>query len=207
MPLEDKMPMPVFPCLNCDRSINALKRAEPPLFCSDVCRREAEFVRFARKMIGRREVSKSRLLRACKQWFALIAGKKELSDGEIRTYLDDLFHRIESERPSRACDDEKKWYKATMQKILSERIKQYPVTDEEIVLGSGKPLRRKGVVKWFLDEEGHGIIKQDNGEEIVVHYTGINKKGFKTLLKGERVVFDIEKGIKGPRAVNVTIIS
>ena len=207
MPPEEQKPTPVFPCLNCDQSIDALIQGEPPLFCSNECRHEAEFVRFARRMIGRREVSKLQILKASKQWFALIAGKKEIPDGDIDTFLIDLFGRIESDRPLKVCDDEKKWYKTTMQKILSERIKQYPVSKETIALAKGTPLRLKGAVKWFLDEEGHGVIKRENGDEIPVHYTDINKKGFKTLLKGERVTFDMEKGIKGPRAVNDTVIS
>jgi cold shock protein len=199
--------MPAFPCLNCGQTIGALKKTEPPLFCSADCRHEAELVRFARKMIGRREVSKLDVLWASKQWFTFIAGKKELFEGNMETYLGDLFGRIESEKPIKACDDEKRWYKSSMKKILSERIKQYPVADMKIMQDNGDALEETGVVKWFLDEEGHGIIKQDKGGEIHVHYTAINKKGFKTLLKGEKVTFDIEKGIKGPRAVNVTVIS
>jgi cold shock protein len=207
IPSDDKKPMPIFPCLNCDRPIDFPIQGDPPLFCSDECRLEAEFIRHARKMIGRRKALKTNILRAGKQWFAFIAAKKEIPGVEPKPYLDDLFRRIESQRPMKACDDEIKWHKTTRRKILSERIRQCRATDEDIVLENGKKLKRKGVVKWFVDDEGHGIIKRDNGEEIVVHYAGINKKGFKTLLKGERVAFDMENGIKGPRAVAVTVIS
>jgi CspA family cold shock protein len=37
-----------------------------------------------------------------------------------------------------------------------------------------------------------------------VHFSGINKSGFKSLKEGEQVTFEIEEGEKGPRAVNVT---
>jgi CspA family cold shock protein len=41
---------------------------------------------------------------------------------------------------------------------------------------------------------------------VFVHFSGINKSGFKYLKEGDQVTFDIEEGEKGPRAVNVTSI-
>jgi CspA family cold shock protein len=62
-----------------------------------------------------------------------------------------------------------------------------------------------GTVKWFNDQKGYGFIKQEDGPDIFVHYSGIVGDGFKTLKEGDRVTFDIEQGQKGPSAVNVTI--
>ena len=62
-----------------------------------------------------------------------------------------------------------------------------------------------GTVKWFNDQKGYGFIKQEDGPDIFVHYSGIVGDGFKTLKEGDRVTFDIEQGQKGPAAVNVTI--
>ena len=42
------------------------------------------------------------------------------------------------------------------------------------------------------------------GKDLVVHRTGINGSGFRTLAEGARVSFDAEAGDKGPKAVNVT---
>jgi cold shock protein len=60
-----------------------------------------------------------------------------------------------------------------------------------------------GVVKWFNDAKGYGFIQQDGGPDVFVHHSGIVATGFKTLQEGDRVTFDIEKGKKGPSAVNV----
>jgi len=61
----------------------------------------------------------------------------------------------------------------------------------------------EGTVKWFNESKGFGFIAQDNGKDVFVHYSAIQKKGFKTLQEGERVRFDIVDGQKGPAAANV----
>ena len=60
-----------------------------------------------------------------------------------------------------------------------------------------------GHVKWFNDSKGYGFIEQENGEDVFVHYTAIEGKGFKTLKKGQKVEFEVKKGPKGLQAVKV----
>ncbi len=61
-----------------------------------------------------------------------------------------------------------------------------------------------GVIKWFNERKGYGFIKQDDGSDVFVHYTGIAGTGFRSLNEGDQVTFDIEEGEKGSAAVNVT---
>ncbi len=63
-----------------------------------------------------------------------------------------------------------------------------------------------GVIKWFNERKGYGFIKQDDGSDVFVHYTGIAGTGFRSLNEGDQVTFDIEEGEKGPAAVNVTTV-
>ncbi|HOK01393.1 MAG TPA: cold shock domain-containing protein [Spirochaetota bacterium] len=63
-----------------------------------------------------------------------------------------------------------------------------------------------GTVKWFNEQKGFGFITSNKGQDIFVHHTGINSSGFKTLPEGAEVTFDTERGEKGPRAINVTVI-
>lgn len=64
----------------------------------------------------------------------------------------------------------------------------------------------KGTVKWFNNQKGYGFISDEQGNDVFVHYSGLNMDGFKTLQEGASVEYDIADGAKGPQAVNVTVI-
>lgn len=60
-----------------------------------------------------------------------------------------------------------------------------------------------GVVKWFNEKKGFGFIAVDESNDVFVHYSAISMPGFKTLLEGDRVTFEIEDTDRGPAARNV----
>lgn len=62
----------------------------------------------------------------------------------------------------------------------------------------------KGTVKWFNNQKGYGFISDEQGNDVFVHYSGINMDGFKSLEEGQVVEFDVVEGEKGPQATNVT---
>lgn len=62
----------------------------------------------------------------------------------------------------------------------------------------------QGTVKWFNSEKGYGFIRQENGEDVFVHYSAITGDGFKSLEEGQQVQFDVTAGRKGPQATNVS---
>ncbi len=61
----------------------------------------------------------------------------------------------------------------------------------------------RGQVKWFNDAKGYGSIEQESGDDVFVHFSVISMDGFKTLVEGQEVEFEIQTGTKGVHAANV----
>jgi CspA family cold shock protein len=59
----------------------------------------------------------------------------------------------------------------------------------------------KGTVKFFNGMKGFGFIAAEDGKEVFVHKSAL-EDGV-TLQENDPVIFDVEHGDKGPKAVNV----
>ncbi len=62
---------------------------------------------------------------------------------------------------------------------------------------------QRGTVKFFHDGKGWGFIERQGRADIFVHYADIVGGGHRTLVKGDAVQFDVVRGEKGEKAVNV----
>ena len=64
-----------------------------------------------------------------------------------------------------------------------------------------------GIVKWFNDSKGFGLITPDEGgEDLFAHFSAIVSAGFKSLKENQRVSFDVTTGPKGKQASNIQAI-
>lgn len=64
----------------------------------------------------------------------------------------------------------------------------------------------EGKVKWFDPKKGYGFIQRDEGDDVFVHFTSIEGDGFRSLVEGQSVTFEIVESEKGPQASNVKLI-
>ena len=60
---------------------------------------------------------------------------------------------------------------------------------------------KTGVVKFFNETKGFGFIKEDGGQELFVHVTGLQDE----IRENDQVTFDVQEGKKGLNAVNVKL--
>ena len=63
----------------------------------------------------------------------------------------------------------------------------------------------KGIVKWFDEQKGFGFIVNDEDQkEYFFHFSAIQKSGFKILLDGQAVEFELKKDLQNrDQAVNI----
>lgn len=65
---------------------------------------------------------------------------------------------------------------------------------------NGEDIMVTGTVKWFNGDKGFGFIKQEDGsddEYIFVHLSSIIFSGYRPLVDGDKVKFDVIKGPVG----------
>jgi len=60
-----------------------------------------------------------------------------------------------------------------------------------------------GTIKRVIRDRGFGFIRSADGQEVFFHRSVLQGLSFDAVKEGESVEFDMERGEKGPRAVNV----
>ena len=68
-------------------------------------------------------------------------------------------------------------------------------------------MSKVGKIKWFNNEKGYGFIEGNNDEDIFVHYSAIKQDGYKSLLEGQIVEYELLETEKGYQAINVKEVS
>ncbi len=58
---------------------------------------------------------------------------------------------------------------------------------------------KTGTVKFFIAAKGFGFIKDESGQEVFVHATGLIDK----IKENDLVTFEVAEGKKGLNAINV----
>lgn len=61
---------------------------------------------------------------------------------------------------------------------------------------------KTGTVKFFNETKGFGFIREENGQEIFVHVSGLRDE----IRENDKVQFETEQGRRGVNAINVTLL-
>ncbi len=65
-----------------------------------------------------------------------------------------------------------------------------------------------GTVKWYDLEKGYGFVYEDGANrDVFLHSADIQEPEPKVLYEGHRVRFEVEESERGPRAVEVLVIT
>lgn len=62
---------------------------------------------------------------------------------------------------------------------------------------------KKGTVKFFNETKGFGFIKEENGQELFVHVSGLKED----IQENDEVEYETQEGKKGLNAINVRLAS
>ncbi len=65
-----------------------------------------------------------------------------------------------------------------------------------------------GTVKWFNSTKGFGFIRPDDeSKDVFVHISAVERANMKTLLEGQRISYEIQKGRDGRNsAANLVLV-
>ena len=62
-----------------------------------------------------------------------------------------------------------------------------------------------GTIKWFNNAKGWGFIQVNVGDDVFLHYSQLEKEGYKTLEQSQPVEFELKDGPRGVWAEKVRV--
>jgi CspA family cold shock protein len=64
-----------------------------------------------------------------------------------------------------------------------------------------------GSIKKLIRDRGFGFISDTDGQEVFFHQSSVLDAKFDSLSEEQAVEFEVERSPKGPRAINVRIVT
>ncbi len=64
----------------------------------------------------------------------------------------------------------------------------------------------EGKIRRLIRRKGFGFITAEDGKDVFFHRSALQGIRFDTLKEGDKVKFDLTRGLRGPQAVNVSLI-
>jgi superfamily II DNA/RNA helicase/cold shock CspA family protein len=98
--------------------------------------------------------------------------------------------------------------------LLDERLHErepvvVPAGDTSIEGGdapSGSSAWPSGTIKWFDARKGFGFIEREGQSDVFVHFSAIEGDGYRRLVEGQEVEFEVGPGRRGEQARRVRVL-
>jgi cold shock CspA family protein len=144
----------------------------------------------SQETVGKKEKEKKK----AKQRLEKLERKQERkANSDKGKSLEDMMAYIDEDgNISSTPPDPKKKKEIALEDIQLGAARQEPAEPVEVI--------RKGVVKFFNESKGYGfIIDQQTQDSVFVHINQLTEP----IKEKDKVIFEVERGQKGPSAVNV----
>jgi len=64
----------------------------------------------------------------------------------------------------------------------------------------------QGTVRWYDKQKGYGFLQPADGPDVFIHHTSLVNHET-VLAEGDKVIFEVKDGEKGPKAENLSLLN